>query len=237
MATPKSTETFLRTFNQIEKQLNRVSGMDPRAPFTKKLYRAIQNDPTIGVHSEALELYNDLRNLIVHSGPDVAMPLKATLAVIEHVRRSIDTPPLLAPTFRHEIVWCNTTDPILSVVRQMEKKDFSQLPVYHGRLLKGVITTAAIARWLGAHGLKAVVNLKTPVADVMVHEEYPDAWEVFRATDTVGRALASFNHAAEAGRPLYAILLTEDGKRDSPPRGVLTLFDVPVLWKLALRNA
>jgi len=119
----------------------------------------------------------------------------------------------------------------------MATKDFSQIPVYDARgLLQGVITTAAIARWLGKHAQGSAAKLDTEVKRVMQDEEYPRAFRVFKTTDTVGKALAAFKTSTDRGEPLYAVVLTDDGHHDSTPKGVITLFDVPRLWSVALRS-
>src|SRR5207245_1952199 len=112
----------------------------------------------------------------------------------------LDTPPSLAAGFLRETVTCSPGDSLAGVVRKMASEDFSQLPVYDARgLLTGMITTAAIARWLGAHADGAQASLAVQIAQVMKHEEYPKAYRVARSTDTVGSALASFKRASDAG--------------------------------------
>jgi len=208
--------------------------MHRAAPFIKKLHRAIERDPSLEVHAQAIELYNELRNLIVHNGADVAVPLPSTVHGIERVLELLDAPPQLA-AFHRPVISCSLHDSIASVAKWMATEDFSQLPVLDGHRVCGVVTTAAIAHWLGSHSHDPVVDLSTPVRDVAHHEEYPNAWRVFAINDLVGRALAAFKEAADNGEPLYAIVLTRDGKHNSSLEGVVTLSDLPALWRLAMR--
>jgi hypothetical protein len=99
-------------------------------------------------------------------------------------------------------------------------------------LLIGMITTAAVARWLGKHPDGIAARLDVPASKVMESEEYPRAYRVLRTSDTVGKALAAFKEQSDLGEPLYGIVLTDDGNHDFPPRGVITLFDVPRLWSM-----
>jgi CBS domain-containing protein len=184
---------------------------------------------------ERLEIYRQLRNLIVHEGRDLAEPLEPTLTAICEIRRRLEQPAFLAPAFIGKVVTCRPGDPIQHVAQKMATRDFSQIPVYdEGELLQGVITTAAIARWLGKHARDTAAKLDTEVKQVMQDEEYPRAFRVFKTTDTVGKALAAFKECTEQGEPLYAIVLTDDGRHGSVPKGVITLFDVPRLWSVAL---
>jgi predicted transcriptional regulator len=184
-----------------------------------------------------LETYSQLRNLIVHEGRDLAEPVQATLTAIAEIRGRLEEPSRLAPAFLGKTVSCAPTDPIRDVARKMATKDFSQLPVYSDRrLLFGMVTTAAVAHWLGEHADGATAQLDTEVQRVMQYEEYPRAYRVFKTTDTVSKALAAFKQCTDRGEPLYAIMLTDDGHHNSAPRGVITLFDVPRLWSVALRD-
>ncbi len=187
--------------------------------------------------ADQLDLFRQLRNVIVHNGTDLAEPVKATLVAIGEIQGHLEAPPRLAPTFIRRPVTCSPSDPIRKAARLMASEDFSQLPVYseRGRLL-GTLSTAAVARWLGSHIELGVAALVTPVLEVMKHEEYPHAYLVFREDEKVGAALAAFKQSSDKGEPLYAIILTHDGHRDSSPRGIVTLSDVPRLWGLALGN-
>lgn len=227
---------FLDAFNAIDALLRRATKTTrARVTFPQVLYLALSKDPSLGPVVDRLELYGQLRNLIVHEGRDLAEPVEATLTAIREIRQRLEEPPCLAPTFLGKTVSCRPTDPIRGVARKMATKDFSQLPVYNDRgLLLAMITSAAIARWLGEHVDGTTAQLDTEVQRVMACEEYPGAFRVFRTTDTVGKALAAFKQCTDRGEPLYGIVLTDDGHRDSPPKGVITLFDVPRLWSLAL---
>jgi len=201
------------------------------------LQLALKKDPSLGPAVERLEVYSQLRNLIVHEGRELAEPVEATLTAIAEIRLRLEEPPLLAPAFLGKTVSCRPSDRLRDVAKKMATKDFSQLPVYSDRgLLVGVVTTAAIARWLGEHADGVSAKLDTEVQKVMESEEYPRAYRVFHTTDPVSKALAAFKQCTDLGQPLYAIVLTDDGLHSSAPKGVITLFDVPRLWSVALRE-
>ncbi len=234
MPAPRATEVFLDSFNSIDARLRKLSKVGRQVPFTQVLRLAQQKDPTLVRVADQLELFNQLRNVIVHNGTDLAEPVKATLKAIGGIRKHLEAPARLGPAFLRETVTCRPADPIRNVAQLMATEDFSQLPVYNDRgVLLGMITTAAVARWLGAHPDTAVAHLDTPVSEVMAYEEYPHAYLVFPKDETAGKALAAFKQRSDQGEPLYAIVLTDDGHHNSPPRGLITLFDVPRLWGLA----
>jgi CBS domain-containing protein len=204
-------------------------------PFTAVMRLARDKDPSLSAVADRIELFNQLRNVIVHNGTDLAQPVLNTVKAIEAIRDMLEAPALLTPAFLRQTAICKPDDRVRTVAKLMATEDFSQLPVYDDRgLLKGIITTAAIARWLGTHADGEMAQLDTPVHAVMKYEEYPKAFAVFSVTDTVGKALAAFKKSSDRGEPLYAIVLTEDGRHDSTPKGVITLFDMPQLWSTAL---
>jgi CBS domain-containing protein len=235
MSTPRATETFLQSFNSIDARLRKLCNVGRQVPFTRVLRLAQEKDPTLVRIADQMELFSQLRNVIVHNGTHLAEPLKATVKAIGDIRKHLETPVRLGAAFVRGPVTCRPADPIRRVAKLMATKDFSQLPVYNDSgLLLGMITTAAVARWLGAHADRAGADLDTPVSEVRAHEEYPHAYLVFRKDETAGKALAAFKQRSDQGQPLYAIVLTDDGRHNSPPCGLITLFDVPRLWGLAV---
>ena len=237
-ARQRPNDVFLDAFNAIDALLRKATKTTrARVTFRDVLQLALKKDPSLSPFMDRLELYSQLRNLIVHEGRDLAEPVEATLTAIGEIRQRLEEPPRLAPAFLGKTVSCRPTDPIRDVAQKMATKDFSQLPVYSERgLLLGMITTAAVARWLGDHVDGATAQLDTEVRRVMGYEEYPRGYRVFHTTDPVSKALAAFKECTDRGEPLYAIVLTDDGHHNSAPRGVITLFDVPRLWSIALRD-
>jgi predicted transcriptional regulator len=225
-------DAFLDSFSAIEELLRRATKTTrTRTAFHDVLQLAVKKDPSLGPVVDRLEVYSQLRNLIVHEGRDLAEPVKATLTAIAEIRLRLEEPPRLAPAFLGKTVSCRPSDQLRDVAKKMAIKDFSQLPVYsESGLLVGMVTTAAIARWLGEHADGVTAQLDTEVQQVMKFEEYPRAYRVFHTTDPVSKALAAFKQSTDLGQPLYAIVLTDDGRHNSAPRGVITLFDVPRLW-------
>jgi hypothetical protein len=63
---------------------------------------------------------------------------------------------------------------------------------------------------------------------------FPQVLQMAIQKDPVRKALAAFKQCTDRGEPLYGILVTLDGRHNSPPIGVITLFDVPRLWSVAL---
>jgi len=234
----RPVKLFLDTFNDIDALLRKATKTSrTRVSFPQVLQMAIQKDPALSTVVDELVLFSQLRNVIVHNNRDLAEPVEATLNAIMEIRQRLKAPALLAPTFLRHTVICRPTDRIRTVAQLMATENFSQLPVYgEDQLLIGVITTAAIARWLGQHAGGATARLDTQVRRVMEYEEYPRAFRVFRPTDPVRKALAAFKQCTDRGEPLYGIVVTVDGRHNSPPIGVITLFDVPRLWSVALSS-
>lgn len=234
MSARRATEVFLESFNAIDGRLRKLSRAGRQVPFTQVLRFARDRDPSLVPVFDQLQVFNQLRNVIVHDGADLAEPVEATLKAMAAIRAQLEAPPRLDSLFVRNTVTCGPSDPIRKVAQLMATEDFSQLPVYNDRgLLVGMITTAAIARWLGAHSEAASAELSAPTSEVMACEEYPRAYLVLRKDETVGRALAAFKASADRGEPLYAIVLTDNGRHTSPPLGLITLFDIPKLWFLA----
>ena len=107
---------------------------------------------------------------------------------------------------------------------------FSQLPVYSGNTLIGVLSSETVARWLAAQLADGQGILEErPVEEVMRHEEGTHSYVVMGRSATVDDALSEFDDQMHAGRVLDAIILTHNGSKKERPVGIVTATDQPKL--------
>ena len=105
---------------------------------------------------------------------------------------------------------------------------FSQVPVYSGNTLMGLLTSETVARWLAAQLADGQGILEErPVQEVMRHEEGTHSYVVMGRTATVDDALSEFDDHMHAGKVLDAIILTHNGNERERPLGIVTATDQP----------
>lgn len=174
--------------------------------------------------------FADLRNAITHSGyrngQPIAAPFPETVAAAMELRSE-----LLQPTrvdrYLHAPITAQVTEPLDRHLRTMVASGFSQLPAFHEGTYRGLLTTNAIARWVGAHLEDDIMELDVPVGEVLGHAE-PDESAQF-----VPRALSAVEACdilTAPGAPV-ALLVTQTGQRGESLLGVLTVFDVPQMLR------
>ena len=112
--------------------------------------------------------------------------------------------------------------------KKMHDGSFSQLPVYSGNALTGLLTSETVARWLAAQLADGQGILEErPVQEVMKHEEGTHSYAVMGRSATVVDSLSEFDVHMHAGKVLDAIILTHNGNEQERPLGIVTATDQP----------
>jgi predicted transcriptional regulator len=132
-----------------------------------------------------------------------------------------------------EVMTANADEPIGPVVERMYERAYSQVPVYRGRNVVGLLTNDAVARWLGSvQGGSRRSADRTTVAEVLGIAESGNAFELVSHDATVSETLALFEQAMRMGNPLSAVLVTRDAAATGKPLGIATVADLPRLRQL-----
>ena len=100
---------------------------------------------------------------------------------------------------------CSPSDPIGVAAKKDADGSFSQVPVYPGNTLMGLLTSETVAGWLAAQLADGQGILQErPVQEVMRHEEGNAPYVVMGRTATIDDALAEFDdHMHVEGRCDY----------------------------------
>ena len=138
--------------------------------------------------------------------------------------------PLLDVLLDQPVMTCQSDEPIGPVVQRMFERAYSQLPVYRGENLVGLLTGDTITRWYAAsRDMGGTPSDDTPVSDVLGYAETGHPFELVGPETVVGHALLLFNQAMREGTPLTAILVTSDATAAGKPLGIVTTADLPRL--------
>lgn len=118
-------------------------------------------------------------------------------------------------------------DTVAAALRTMYQNDFSQMPVYNGKQYHGLLTTNTVARQLADqlerhNGLAEDVPVQDPLAFVEGIENVLHRPRNLSVTETVWE----FTTAAANGRPVTALILTNNGMRDELPLGIVVAEDL-----------
>jgi len=177
-----------------------------------------------------LKDYGDLRNTIVHhrSYPReiIAEPTEVTLVRFAEVVRHVLSPERLIPSFQKDVQCFSPSDQLVSVLRYMRQNDFSQVAIRKDGELS-LLTTEGIARWFEGQAEEDIISVTAATVEEALAHDIPDSLEIMSRDHTIYEARETFASALKNRRPrLFAILITETGKRTEQPLGVVTPWDL-----------
>jgi CBS domain-containing protein len=149
---------------------------------------------------------------------------------LEAIVELLTKPPKVGDIFRHKVERADVGEPVGRAAKAMLDGNFSQLPVYDGSHFIELLTAETIARWLAdqlAWGMGLVEE--APIREVLRFTEDAEHFAFLSRNGTVFDALGAFEDFTGRGKSLDAILITDSGKRDERPIGIITVFDMPKL--------
>jgi CBS domain-containing protein len=228
-------DRFLDAFARIERNLRHLTKSNRHTPFSTLVKKAASSDRLIRRREADLLELGDLRNAIVHErrgGEPIADPHQATVIEIEALADLIEDPPRVTLLKRPKVVSCSPTTPVGEAARLMLASDFSQLPVYDRDSWCGLLTSETIARWLATRLEGGVGILEEETVELVLPLREPSSTESFLERDArLMDVVESFEQAARTGRRLDAVLITHSAQRDQSPLMILTVFDLPEIYR------
>jgi predicted transcriptional regulator len=230
------SDRFLSAFSRIEQHLRKITRSSKQDTFSTLLTRAV-SQASIKGFSDDLREFADLRNAIVHErggGYVIAEPHQETVDRLEQIEKFISQPPTIESLGTIPVVTCSPSDPIGKAAKAMFEGKFSQLPVYHHEKCIGLLTSETIARWIAA---KFQPNLdileEAPVEQVLLYGEEDSVYQFISRKTPIADVVALFDRTAHGGKSLDAVIITHSGKPDQQPLHILTVYDLPRLYRKA----
>ena len=227
---------FLSAYNQIDQTLRSVYDLKRSLNFSEVIRKTVQLNSIVRKFEDDLIDYGRLRNAIVHKGSSnfvIAEPHEKVVEKMEHIATLISTPPLAYNKIAtHEVLCIDHNITLAEAMQLMSRSDFSNLPVYKGKNLLGILNGQRLINLLGFK-LEDEISLqeyveKTKVADVMREIGDTNYFVVESEQLTLEHALDMF----EQNRKLLVILITKDGSGSYPPMGIITNADIIKMQKV-----
>ncbi|MBI4225855.1 CBS domain-containing protein, partial [Candidatus Roizmanbacteria bacterium] len=180
-----------------------------------------------------LDLYA-LRNVFAHADREkyIAEVKQIAFKEIENIIQLLDKPPTVGEVFRKKVYYVNLDEIVEIVVKEMKDKIYTHVPIYHEGKFWGVFSETTLLSWLvdninegqAQFYKKQVkdVNKKYLFNDTNIVDFIPTNKSIFEIPEL-------FNKAITKNKRLGALLITEDGRKDSSPIGIITAWDLPVI--------
>ena len=223
-----NAERFINCYNVLDKSLRDIYNLKPNLTFSDVIRKAASVNSVIKKYEDDIIDYGRLRNAIVHrsiSGEVIAEPHDDVVLKIEAITRLITTPPRAMDSVVNRKVLCVTADtPLKLVMCEMFKSGYSNVPVYSGNTLLGVITRKMIIEAVGEQCLnnESIDNfLKKKVVDALDLEGISNHYEVAPSSITVDNLLYMF----QQNRKLSTVIITKSGNYNEQPLGIVVTAD------------
>lgn len=178
MDTRNATE-FIDSYNKIDAQLREMYGFKPAQSFTDVVRRSAEKNTVVRRYENELADYARLRNAIVHQSTDgriIAVPCDDVVENIRLIERLLCSPPTVGETLQDKrIVSIEAELSLRQAVMLMARTGYSNIPVYSGKRMIGIVNNRRVLRELGdvlAQGRSADAWLsETPVADILAESD------------------------------------------------------------------
>lgn len=233
MAYDKSRQ-FISAFIDIENALGKIVKNKKYIPFYQLVDQAAQKDPYVRDIAIELKEYGDLRNAIVHeriNNQPIAEPHEEVVLRLQKIRDLMMRPPKVEDKFIREVVTCKSDDLLSDAIAKMLENSFSKLPVYKEKVV-GLLTAEAVTYWLADHIMKSDSLKHERVKAVLEYNDKRTNYSFVSPKCSLFKILRIFDQSSYQGQRMQAILITSDGTKSGELLGIITIFDLPLIYNI-----
>lgn len=223
------SERFEVAFNQIQDSLENLLKIYNRG-FTDLVRLGSTKHKIIKEFYDELLQYAKLRNAIVHDkielGYYIAEPHEKVVQRIEHIAKVLSKPNYVLKIATEKVTYFQADDPITKVIQEMKNHSYSKFPIYRNNECIGLLKARTIVKWMADH----LDNGNFEISSAKVRDVYlngsenqilfvPKSFNIFDVEDL-------FEQAHLEHKKIEMAIITENGKRNETPLGVVTPWDL-----------
>ncbi|MDL2206028.1 CBS domain-containing protein [Eubacteriales bacterium OttesenSCG-928-N13] len=228
------SEEFLNLYRTLEDELeNKYLGVHKTNPSVVMQYL---NDTESLPVREQLDLCREIRNILSHNpdmqGEPVVEPAEALLDSLKQIIEYIKRPPLaLDFATRHDqLLWADMGQRVLEVMRAMEKRGFSHVPVLQKGELVGVFSMGTVfsfmTRDMGEKGITPATRVRDFLPWLPIEKHTQEIYAFIDEGATYADVKFEFERIKKGGKRLAALFVTKTGEQTEPLIGMITPWDV-----------
>ncbi|MCG8602944.1 MAG: CBS domain-containing protein [Verrucomicrobiales bacterium] len=208
--------------------MRKQTGSGRGKTFTDSL-KAYESSHRFGEAGDFLRMVAGLRNVIIHEKVkphlQLAIPTETVVTRLELLAEEITNPPRVFPVFQTKVERIQMKDSLREVLALVEKRDYSQFPVYREDRFQGLLTENGITRWLASQVTNTLSLVDFEEATIQQIIKQDDNRRNYRFVDrdcTISRAEQIFrDHEL-----LEAIFITQNSKKSESLLGIITRWDI-----------
>lgn len=211
----QNAREFIDSYNKIDAQLRELYGFKPSQPFTDVVWRCAERNAVVRRYESDLADYARLRNAIVHQSTDgriIAVPCDDVVSRIQLIEKLLCSPPEIGTLPEKKIVSIEAQISLRQAVLLVSRTGHSNLPVYRGKRMVGILNNRRIVRALGAamaEGMDADAFLsRTPVEEILEEADLTVYYKYLSKHDSLIDVLTAF----ENNKKLIAVAVSENGR-------------------------
>lgn len=228
MESKSNAERFLDAYAQLEAKMTSLCRETKYVPFSQLLSRLASKNRIISINQESLREYSELRNALVHMRGDyqeiIAEPCDSVTEDIERITQALMSEDSILNYACKPVKTVKKTDTILDAYKIMEEMDTSKIPVYEDHNYVGLLTMGMLAKYALENSSDGTVE------QAMIHKDNERVLFLPKSSNAQ-LAIKGFDKAMREGNSLLAILITEHGKTNEYPLGIITYADFPTIMK------
>lgn len=223
-----NAERFINAYNRLDKTVRDIYNFKPALTFSDVIRKAADVNYIVKKYEDDLIDFGRLRNAIVHHSDErvIAEPHDDVVEKMEKIVRSVTTPPLVMQTVGNRSVFiADGGVPAKKVLVEMSKNGFSNVPIYLGGTLVGVLNRKMIVDAIGGCVLAQQdidKLLEKPIVDCMSVLDVNNHYEVVGGDATIDNILYMF----QQNRKLSTIVITPKGSYNELPVGIVVTADL-----------
>lgn len=227
----KNSTVFLDRFHSIESILRQQLGREERILFSQLVNQVAKKNALIRQKAERLKSFGDLRNAIQHgsglNGEAIAEPHDKIVDEIIDIEEKLRSPKRMNHFFC-DVYSLNETDSMSKMLQFVYQFQYSQFPVFNSKgEFISLVTESGITNWLASKVKDDIISFEeTKVSDLLSVDELAETYRFISKRNTIYEAKDYFLQAANEGRKLEALLITESGKSNQSLLGIVTHWDL-----------
>ncbi len=220
-----NAERFLNAYARCEQALNRKQKSLEYKTFNVLLKECSEKDPVVRNHIEELKEYAQLRNAIVHQRDRyleiIAQPTDAVTLRFEHLADLLDQDLEVMRFASSPVLTARPTDSVEEAFEKLNRLGADKLPVYSEKsVFLGLVTMAEIASW-GLYDRNPEHRVEQ-----LIRAKNGDRVVFLARHDSIMKAADAFAEGRREKNVTPVILITEHGKMNQKPVGILTSRDL-----------
>ncbi|MCR5553531.1 MAG: CBS domain-containing protein [bacterium] len=219
---------FIECYNILDKSLREIYNLKPNQTFSDVVRKVASVNSVIKKYEDDLIDYGRLRNAIVHRSLNnevIAEPHDDIVLKFEQITRLITTPPRAIDCIANrKVLVVSSQDKVEKILTEMFKSGYSNVPVYDGKTLIGVVSRKMIVDSIGKVIYeKGDINkfLSSPCGEALNVANITNHYEVVPSSITIDNLLYIF----QQNRKVSTVIITKTGSFNEPPLAIAVTAD------------